>query len=295
MEPIVHDLRLSETVTPFGVGAIVDVLGESLIAPDTSWWDKSVAPEISCERLLFRLGPGVLRQAPSHAGSAAKETPALSYWRFPAWRFCEQCGRVSKLTGRHKGKWVNRCECGGGLVPMRYVAVCEKGSHIRDIPWFMWAHRGDDSTVTQEMRFCKAYRELRFVRSAKLGEGLKALSMDCTACGRSRSLVELVTQESLARDGIRCLGTQPWMEPGGADKCEHKLIAVQRGATGNYLAEKTVRAGHPGGAPGVGRVGGQGANACVLRTAGSRQRRPAGGDDRAVDRDRTGHGAYGRP
>ncbi|MDB4873211.1 MAG: hypothetical protein JWL97_4215, partial [Gemmatimonadales bacterium] len=32
MEKIRHDLRLSETITPFGVGAIVDVRGESLIA-----------------------------------------------------------------------------------------------------------------------------------------------------------------------------------------------------------------------------------------------------------------------
>lgn len=238
MESIRHDLRLSETVSPFGVGAIVDVRGESLIAPDTSWWDKKFAPEIICERLVSRLGPGVLRQAPAHAGTAAKETPALSYWRFPAWRFCEQCGKVSKLTGRSKGRWINRCACGGALVPMRYVAVCVKGSHIQDVPWFMWTHRGHDSGVTEEMRFCRAYKELRFIRSARFGEGLKALSMDCTACGRSRSLVELVVENALTRDGIRCSGVQPWMDPATAPPCEHKLVAVQRGATGNYLAER---------------------------------------------------------
>jgi MrfA Zn-binding domain len=238
MEPIRHDLRLSETVSPFGVGAIVDVRGESLIAPDTSWWDKRFAPEISCDRLLSRLGPGVLRQAPSHAGTAAKETPSLRYWRFPAWRFCEQCGKVSKLTGKSKGKWINRCDCGGALVPMRYVSVCAKGSHIQDVPWFMWTHRGHDAGVTEEVRFCKAYKELRFVRSARLGEGLKALSMECTACRRSRSLVELVVHDALTRDGIKCSGTQPWIDLANARACEHKLVAVQRGATGNYLAER---------------------------------------------------------
>jgi hypothetical protein len=238
MEPIRHDLRLSETVSPFGVGAIVDVRGESLVAPDTSWWDKKFAPEISCDRLVSRLGSGVLRQAPSHAGIAAKETPALAYWRFPAWRFCERCGKVSKLTGRFKGRWINRCACGGALVPMRYVAVCTKGSHIQDVPWFKWAHRGHDAGVTEEVRFCKAYKELRFVRSAKLGEGLKALSMQCNACGRSRSLVELVLKDALARDGITCNGTQPWIDPVDVGACEHKLVAVQRGATGNYLADR---------------------------------------------------------
>ncbi|MDN5851738.1 MAG: DUF1998 domain-containing protein [Actinomycetia bacterium] len=238
MEQIRHDLRLSETVSPFGVGAIVDVRGESLIAPDTSWWDKKFAPEISCDRLLRRLGPGVLRQAPSHASIAAKETPALTYWRFPTWRFCERCGKVSKLTGRSKGQWVNRCDCNGALVPMRCVAACVKGSHIQDVPWFSWTHRGHDSGVTETVRFCKAYKELRFVRSAKLGEGLKALSMTCTACRRSRSVVELVMPDALTRDGIRCSGTQPWMEADEGTACEHKLVAVQRGATGNYLAER---------------------------------------------------------
>jgi hypothetical protein len=239
MERIKHDLRLSETVMPYGVGAIVDVRGESLIAPDTSWWDKRYAREISCVRLLARIGPGVLREAPVHASRTAKETPALVYFRFPEWRFCEQCTKVSKLTGRAKGKWVNRCECGGGLVPMRYVAVCRQGSHIQDIPWFTWAHRGADEGVTEAVRVCKAFKELRFVNDARLGEGLKALSIRCTGCKRSRSLADLVLDDALVRDGIKCNGTQPWMDDDqGARPCAHKLVAVQRGATSNYIADR---------------------------------------------------------
>ena len=238
MEGIRHDLRLSETVTPFGVGAIVDIRGESLIAPDSSWWDKKHAPEISCPRLLDRIGAGVLRQAPAHAGNAAKDTPGLTYWRFPEWRFCERCTRVSKLTGKARGKWVNKCECGGALVPMRYVAICVQGSHIQDIPWFKWAHRGHDAGVTEEVRVCRAFKELRFVRNAKMGEGLKALSIECGACKRTRALTELVMVDSLAHDGIKCNGAQPWMDVTSAQPCEHRLVAVQRGATGNYIAER---------------------------------------------------------
>lgn len=238
MERILHDLRLSETITPFGVGAIVDVLGESLIAPDTSWWDRKSAPEISCERLLARLGAGVLRQAPSHSGRAAKETAHLLYWRFPTWRFCERCTKLSQLTNRNKGRWSNSCDCGGALVPMRYVAVCEKGSHIQDIPWFKWAHRGRDASVTQSVLHCRAYKELRFVRSSQHGEGLASLRVECNGCKRSRPLSDLVGGESLHRDGIRCGGAQPWEEPKAGDVCEHKLSAVQRGATGNYIAER---------------------------------------------------------
>ncbi|MER7583538.1 DUF1998 domain-containing protein [Kitasatospora sp. NPDC097691] len=238
MERILHDLRLSETITPFGVGAVVDVLGESLIAPDTSWWDRKRAPEISCDRLLARLGAGVLRQAPAHAGRAAKDTDHLLYWRFPTWRFCEQCTRLSKVTGRKNGRWINRCDCGGALVPMRYVAVCRKGSHIQDIPWFKWAHRGSDCGVTEAVRHCRAFTELKFVRSMRHGEGLAALRVHCTACKRSRPLSDLTGEDSLHRDYIRCDGTQPWEEPKPGDACDHRLVAVQRGATGNYIAER---------------------------------------------------------
>lgn len=238
MERILHDLRLSETVTPFGVGAIVDVLGQSLIAPDTSWWDLKFAPEISCERLLARLGPGVLRQAPAHSGRAAKDTAHLLYWRFPAWRFCERCTKLSMITGKSKGRWINRCDCGGTLVPMRYVAICEKGSHIQDIPWFKWAHRGNDAGVTEAVRFCRAYKELNFVRSSQHGEGLASIRVVCNGCKRSRPLSALVSKESLHRDGIRCEGTQPWEDPKPGNVCNHHLTAVQRGATGNYIAER---------------------------------------------------------
>ncbi|MEU4582935.1 DUF1998 domain-containing protein [Kitasatospora aureofaciens] len=239
MERILHDLRLSETITPFGVGAVVDVLGESLIAPDTSWWDRKSAPEISCDRLLARLGPGgVLRQPPSHSGRAAKDTAHLLYWRFPAWRFCEQCTTLSKITGTYKGRWNNKCKCGGALVPMRYVAVCQKGSHIQDIPWFTWAHRGHDAGVTETVRFCRAYKELKFVRSSQHGEGLSSLRVQCNGCKRSRPLSDLVSKESLHRDNIRCTATQPWEEPKPDHACDHRLVAVQRGATGNYIADR---------------------------------------------------------
>lgn len=238
MERITHDLRLSETITPYGVGAIVDVRGESLIAPDTSWWDRKLAPEITCERLVARLGAAVLRQPPTHAGRAAKNTAGLLYWRFPAWRFCERCTSLSQLTRKDKGRWTNTCECGGALVPMRYVAICGKGSHIQDIPWFKWAHCGNDAAVSNAVRFCRAYKELKFVRSSKHGEGLSAIQILCNGCKRTRPLSELVTTDALRRDGIKCDGTQPWEEQKPGKVCEHPVIAVQRGATGNYITER---------------------------------------------------------
>lgn len=241
MRKIRHDLRLSETISPYGVGAIVDVRGESLIAPDTSWWDRKTAQEIHCDRLVSRLpgGLGVLRQPPAHGDRAGAETASLPYWRFPVWRFCERCGRMTQFTRSDKGKYVNACSCGGVLVPMRYVAVCQTGSHIQDIPWFKWAHRGHDDQVTEEVRFCRAYKEIRFERLSGRGEGLASLQIVCGKCKRTRPLSELVGKDALLRDGIQCGGRQPWEHADSvAHPCESRLIAVQRGATGNYIAER---------------------------------------------------------
>jgi hypothetical protein len=239
VEKIRHDLRLSETISPFGVGAIVDVRGESLMAADTSWWDAKTAPEIICERLIARMGVGVLRQPPAHSGKAGKDTPALPYWRFPAWRFCERCDRLSKFTGRKRGKWSNTCECQGHLVPMRYVAVCEKGSHIQDVNWFKWAHRGPEAIRNEQIRLCRAYKELRFERRSDRGEGLGALIVKCYKCKAERTFTELLTKGGLERDGLRCASRQPWEPESAARKpCAQPLIAVQRGATGNYMAER---------------------------------------------------------
>ncbi|MCA0437605.1 MAG: DUF1998 domain-containing protein [Actinobacteria bacterium] len=240
MDSIHHELRLPETISPFGVGAITDIRGESLIAPDTSWWDLARSPEVHCTRLMERLGAGVLREAPTNPGWAAPGAATLRYWRFPAWRFCERCERLGSVTGKEKGKWDNHCECGGFLVPMRFVAVCDGGSHIQDIPWFRWAHACDEAAVDEKIRVCRAYKQLRFRKISNAGEGLGSLFVVCDGCEASRPLSELVGRSALSRDRIRCEGRQPWedQEITGDRDCPHDLVATQRGATGNYMADR---------------------------------------------------------
>ena len=77
VERIKHDLRLSETVTPFGVGAIVDIRGESLIAPDTSWWDKSSHPRSTATGSLSGSVQASFVRRPPTAGRAARRRPAF--------------------------------------------------------------------------------------------------------------------------------------------------------------------------------------------------------------------------
>lgn len=238
VQKISHELRRHEIVAPYGVGAIVDVLGESLIAPDTSHWDRAKAPVLSCPRLVDSLGGGELREPPTHAGKAGSGTSSLLYWRFPTWRFCERCGSVTRLTYREKGKWANRCSaCKAHLVPMRFVACCQRGSHLQDIPWFKWVHRGRNGGPGGRGVDCSAYDALHLRRQKNTGEGLRSLRVECSDCGSHRTLDELVQPSALARDGISCSGVQPWQDPAFGHGCDSPLVAVQRGSTSNYVAE----------------------------------------------------------
>lgn len=231
-----YSLRQSETVSPFGPGAITDVSGASLMAPDMTRWNTKHAEEIACVRLSSKLGGGRLLAAPTFSGPLEADVRSLEYSRFPEWRFCERCERMTRKTVVKKGKFANECPCGGALIPMRYVAACEGGSHLQDVPWPLWVHRGRDEDLSEEQRLCRADDQLKFVRRSDRGEGLRSMFVRCMACRRERSLVSLVGKKALAADGLRCLGRQPW-RGSIASECEHPLVAKQRGATSNYLAE----------------------------------------------------------
>lgn len=226
-------VRMGETVYPYGVGAIADIAGESFISMDTDWWPKE-SRSIECRRLEESLGAG-LRVPPSVPDRPAKEFPGLTFLRFPAWRFCQNCRRMTKFGKRVGGIMKNECSgCGGPLVPMRFVAICDKGSHIQDIPWWWWAHRV--SQVEEHTR-CQEKSLLEFITVDDAGEGLASLRVICRACGVSRKLNELTGKGALARDGMKCSGKQPWQPEEYEGACQSEMHAIQRGSASTHIAD----------------------------------------------------------
>ena len=62
--------------------------------------------------------------------------------------------------------------------------------------------------VAETVRHCRAFKELKFVRSSRYGEGLASLRVVCNGCKRDRPLSDLVSKDALQRDG------RPRMAPG---------------------------------------------------------------------------------
>jgi hypothetical protein len=228
--------RLSQTVSPFGVGAILDVEGESLMAADVSHWPERYTSRIESRRLEVSLGVTELRSPPSVPSYPSTRTPGIAYKRFPAWTFCQNCRRMRRLRMSDETGSPPRCpHCNGPLVPMRFIAIGRQRGHAMDIPWQQWAHSEPESA---DQRNCKS-QDLLFQPRAVATEGLSSLEVLCAICGARRHLGDLTTPGILRRTGVRCTGAQPWQTPqqGG---CDEILEVVQRGSTSVTLSETTT-------------------------------------------------------
>jgi hypothetical protein len=231
-----RSLRLSQTVTPFGVGAILDVLGESLMGTDISHWPYDKTVRVESRRLQDKLGVKELRSPPSSPSEPSTKTPGLLYQRFPLWIFCQNCRRMrrSRLIDEN-GKGPRCSVCDGHMVPMRFIAVCTRRGHAMDVPWDGWAH---SETTSENQRKCQD-RKLRFDTREGGTQGLASLVVRCETCGASRHLGDLTAKNSLKRIGVKCSGKQPWQK-GSFSSCDQRVEVVQRGATNVTMADVTT-------------------------------------------------------
>lgn len=227
-------IRQTQTIVPFGVGAIVETRGESFVAADISHWP-SESPWIDAPRLAERLKVTGFRSLPP-ANNDFFDSPdrgGAPCVRFPSWLFCAAC--------RHMKRWnvadeqpgtaplCPACPTAQALVPMRFVQVCSAG-HMDDVDWGWWAHSRSGSSTCERSR-----HRLSFLVD-RSSTGLEALSITCRACASTRDLLQL-----LDRGRTRCTGRHPWQSLDQATDCEEKARIVQRNA-GNVYYPATVSA-----------------------------------------------------
>ena len=223
-------VRRSQTISPFGVGAIVDMLGESFVAEDISRWrGKKVV--LRAPRIAAHFGVEELRTAPAVEDRGS----GLPYFRFPQWLFCGSCRRMTQWSVKDEKPGApakcGRCRQRPQLVPMRFVVVCGRG-HLDDVNWWRWAH--SDPRQRNE-RQCGQRDALTFENVKGVGGGLESVRVRC-ACGASRSLKDLPAPEALKRLRISCRGRQPWQFENEAESCESTPVVLQRGASSVYYA-----------------------------------------------------------
>ena len=222
-------IRTSQLITPFGVGAVVELGGESFACKDTRYWPVDSCSELADNHLSRLLGVKIRR--PPTKGTSAKPG-AVPFSRFPAWLFCPTCRSLHRYTSTMEKANENKVPtCGNAsckkaeLVPMRFVVACEEG-HLQDVDWHWWCHLEAQKSATGTC--ARVGSKMYFRVSGASGGDFDSMSIDC-ACGASKSFVGLTDQGR----HIPCWGRQPWETKTGS--CSSDTARVYpRGASNIY-------------------------------------------------------------
>lgn len=256
----VGEVRSSQAIHTFGVGALVDLPRLSAIVMGLDEWDPPQPKQVIAEERLLglirtHLGDQVemlVSPPPKPEGSGPKD-PTDPQWRrglpvspFPRWARCPVCDLIAPLdsglfelkTGDvwqpDRTRFVHRnCEKAKGrppeVVPMRFIVTCEAG-HVDDFPWVEFVHGGPTK--------CKSLLRLReFGVSAEAAD----IVVKCDTCGASRPMTEAFGDHGSSGDKKKgdkpqkyiigsCRGFHPHLRH-RAKKCNEDVRAILAGAT----------------------------------------------------------------
>lgn len=208
-------IRRSQLITTYGVGAIVAVGDQSFIVSGIDRWvideDTHAIHEPRLEKELR-----VQFFAAPPASDDGQDIPVV---RFPGWVSCPSCERLAQ-HGMFTSFNRNRCNaCDVPLVPSRFVIACSNG-HVDDFPYFRWVHAGVTPAAVEHDLRLSALGASSALRDVRIG---------CT-CGRELSLEGAFSKGAL-RDVTRCTGRMPWLSGPPAPRCDQLPRTLQRGAS----------------------------------------------------------------
>ena len=230
-----HQARRSKLIIPQGPGGLIDLPGNiSVVVSGPRQWDQAglypadnridrITDDQRLARFLgvdhFRMPPA----APSNfAGNDNQHSPYIPVFRFPRWHYCKDCGRMERLNLNapfERSCTANECPGPGGLIPFRWVAICDHG-HMEDAPLMWWVHRNaENKNCTGALTY----------RSGGAGDTMASIRITCT-CGASENL------DGITGRDMKCHGRKPWL--GNADEgeeCDRALRVVLKGASNVYF------------------------------------------------------------
>lgn len=230
-----YNIRFSQAITPFGVGAMIDFKDQTLMMAATDYWTVNKEEEIHDERLERLLEVDKFCLPPEKS-----QIRKIPFVRFPKWYFCPKCKRFRPLeqwekeyvprSGSKNSEMVTPIcmECRRRLVPAGILVVCEHG-HIDDFPWIEWVHKKAKSGS-----IC-GNPQLK-IRNTSSALGLEGLAVECK-CGAKANLSGAFGDNAFKKYeiGYKCTGNKPWS--GEREKCLQVPRSIQRGALNIYFSK----------------------------------------------------------
>ncbi|OFI07096.1 hypothetical protein CLOACE_05010 [Clostridium acetireducens DSM 10703] len=237
-----HNVRISQIISTFGPGAIMDFRDQTLMTAAPKYWDENY-DVIHDERLEKKLHVSEFR---IHKDMECEK--GVPFVRFPGWYFCPNCKKF-----QHISKWEKEYEqknnkfmlkpicmsCKISIIPVSVLIACENG-HIDDFPWIEWVH-------LHKGKVCNNPKLKIVSNSGTLG--LEGFRVECTTCKASNSLknafnkntfkdiIEGIKYKSIdeeLRRKFKCTGNMPWK--GKKEKeCSEFPRAILRNASSIYF------------------------------------------------------------
>jgi hypothetical protein len=241
----VGQLRPSQLLYTFGVGAAIDLPHLSAIVLGLDEWDITHSEEISERRLLTavraRLGSQVreLRLPPNvqETGNVFDDWAKIGVpvAAFPRWLRCPRCSLIGSIsTGLFKfrdnpyrpddARFEHDCARKGRpprALPVRFLLACPRG-HIDEFPWVEYTHRGTS---------CKNPLLNLFERGVS-GRAAEII-VQCTSCDAPARSMADAFGDNAAQALPRCRGRHPHLRL--FEDCEEQARAILLGASNAWF------------------------------------------------------------
>ncbi|MCL4850131.1 MAG: DUF1998 domain-containing protein [Bryobacteraceae bacterium] len=245
----VGELRPSQLLLSYGIGALADLPNISAIITGLEDWPVQQGVLLTEERLLASIREELGSQVQELvAPPPAPDVPlgtlpddsvnlvGVPVAAFPRWLICPQCRLLAPISSglfelapdlfrperahyRHRNCYAKRA---GPAIPIRFLVACSRG-HLDDFPWVDYSHRGQPC----------ASPELKFLEQGS-GDEPAQLAVVCTQCPASRSRAE-----ALDRSGpyvIGCAGRRPHLRDYDATGCQERMRTITLGASNTWFA-----------------------------------------------------------
>jgi hypothetical protein len=244
----VGELRPTQLLYTFGIGAIVDLPYMSVMVMGLDAWNRDACRPIPEPRLLAWVRSAIggqvermyaLPRDPGGDGllGSGRGEPSVGVpvAPFPRWMRCPRCDLLAPIesglfalhreTGRPDRTQYVHVNCNRAnkppAVPARFLVAC-KGGHLDDFPWSRFVHRGASG--------CEG--SLRLYEVGVSGETSEVI-VECTACNSRRPMIDAFDR---ARAGLgSCTGLHPQLGHARAD-CEEEPRTLSLGASNSWFS-----------------------------------------------------------
>lgn len=249
----VGDVRPTQLMYTYGVGAIVDLPKISVIVTGLDDWPSqppAVKPIIE-DRLLMAVrsqeGMRSVRQLLAPPKSVdddfanpfdRSELIGVPVATFPRWLVCPRCRRLASVQSglfkldakpfRPDQTVYRHINCNKGqspeVLPVRFLAACERG-HLDDFPWEGYVHNFQSCLQGTPL--------LRLTEYGPSGEA-RDVEVECETCGKKRRLAQAFGEEN-RKDLPLCNGRRPHLRDYDETECDQTIRPIILGASNMWF------------------------------------------------------------